>query len=263
MNMVNIALKIFSTLLIVLALAGCEQRVVLNTGLTENDANDIIAELSRYKISADKQIDKTGVTVLVDQDTIERSVQILNAAGLPHKARTNLGEVFQKSGIISSPLEERARYIFALSQEVESTLAQIDGVVVARVNVVLPERVAPGEPIQPASASVFIKYQPDLDPDSIEPQIRRLVSTSIPGLAGKDNSALSIVFVPAEVYKDHIEMVNLGPFQLTMNQYGTVKMLFLALLVILALIAIALVVKPKIQRRMSAKKGADVTPENA
>ncbi|STQ43553.1 Lipoprotein prgK precursor [Ewingella americana] len=143
MTMVKIALKIFSTLLIVLALAGCEQRVVLNTGLTENDANDIIAELSRYKISADKQIDKTGVTVLVDQDTIERSVQILNAAGLPHKARTNLGEVFQKSGIISSPLEERARYIFALSQEVESTLAQIDGVVVARVNVVLPERVAP------------------------------------------------------------------------------------------------------------------------
>ncbi|STQ43554.1 Uncharacterised protein [Ewingella americana] len=58
-------------------------------------------------------------------------------------------------------------------------------------------------------------------------------------------------------------MVNLGPFQLTMNQYGTVKMLFLALLVILALIAIALVVKPKIQRRMAAKKGADVTPENA
>jgi len=102
MTMVKIALKIFSTLLIVLALAGCEQRVVLNTGLTENDANDIIAELSRYKISADKQIDKTGVTVLVDQDTIERSVQILNAAGLPHKARTNLGEVFQKSGILSS-----------------------------------------------------------------------------------------------------------------------------------------------------------------
>jgi type III secretion protein J len=146
---------------------------------------------------------------------------------------------------------------------VESTLAQIDGVVVARVNVVLPERVAPGEPIQPASASVFIKYQPDLDPDSIEPQIRRLVSTSIPGLAGKDNSALSIVFVPAEVYKDHVEMVNLGPFQLTMNQFGTVKMLFLALLVILALVAVALVLKPKIQRRMAAKKGADVTPENA
>jgi len=260
--MVKTALKIFSTLLIALVLAGCEQRVVLNTGLTENDANDIIAELSKYKIVADKQIDKTGVTVMVDQETIERSVQILNAAGLPHKARTNLGEVFQKNGIISSPLEERARYIFALSQEVESTLAQIDGVIVARVNVVLPERVAPGEPIQPASASVFIKYQPDLDPDSIEPQIRRLVSTSIPGLAGKDNSALSIVFVPAEVYKDHVEMVNLGPFQLTMNQYGTVKMVFLLFVAFIVLMALVLVMKPKIQQRLAAKKNGVATTDN-
>ncbi len=255
MNMVNIALKIFSTLLIVLMLSGCGQQVILNTGLTENDANDIIAELSRYKIPAEKLIDKTGVTVLVEQDTIERAVQILNTAGLPHKARTNLGEVFQKSGIISSPLEERARYIYALSQEVESTLAQIDGVIVARVNVVLPERVAPGEPIQPASASVFIKYQPDLDPDSIEPQIRRLVSTSIPGLAGKESSALSVVFVPVGIYQDHIDMVNLGPFQLTMNQYGTVKMVFLTLLVTLILAASGLVAKSKIQRRLAAKKG--------
>ncbi|RWR00995.1 type III secretion protein [[Pantoea] beijingensis] len=253
--MVNIALKIFSTLLIVLMLSGCGQQVILNTGLTENDANDIIAELSRYKIPAEKLIDKTGVTVLVEQDTIERAVQILNTAGLPHKARTNLGEVFQKSGIISSPLEERARYIYALSQEVESTLAQIDGVIVARVNVVLPERVAPGEPIQPASASVFIKYQPDLDPDSIEPQIRRLVSTSIPGLAGKESSALSVVFVPVGIYQDHIDMVNLGPFQLTMNQYGTVKMVFLTLLVTLILAASGLVAKSKIQRRLAAKKG--------
>ncbi len=118
-------------------------------------------------------MDKTGVSVRVASENIERSVNILDAAGLPRKARTNLGEVFQKSGVISSPMEERARYIYALSQEVESTLAQIDGVVVARVHVVLPERIAPGEPVQPASASVFIKYHDTLDPDSIEPRIRR------------------------------------------------------------------------------------------
>ncbi len=164
-----------------LLLSGCGDDTVLNSNpRRENDANDIIAELNRYHIAASKQVDKTGVSVRVASENIERSVNILDAAGLPRKARTNLGEVFQKSGVISSPMEERARYIYALSQEVESTLAQIDGVVVARVHVVLPERIAPGEPVQPASASVFIKYHDTLDPDSIEPRIRRLVATSIP-----------------------------------------------------------------------------------
>lgn len=243
-----------------LLLAGCDKPVVLNSGLSENDANDIISELSKYKISAEKQIAKEGVTVTVNADTIERSVQILNATGLPHKSRTNLGEVFQKSGIISSPLEERARYIYALSQELESTLSQIDGVVVARVSVVLPERVAPGEPVQPASAAVFVKYTPDLDPDSIEPRIRRLVAASIPGLAGKSDNDLSIVFVPAEVYRDHIEMVTLGPFQLTVSEYATVKMLFIiALIVLLAGGAIwPLVPRVKKVLRKKGNTGLDV-----
>ncbi len=235
-------------------LTGCDKPVILNTNLSENDANDIISELSKYKIAADKQIDKEGVTVLVNKDTIERSVQILNAEGLPHKSRTSLGEVFQKSGIISSPLEERARYIYALSQELESTLSQIDGVVVARVSVVLPERVAPGEPVQPASASVFIKYTMALDPDSIEPRIRRLVAASIPGLSGKNENALSIVFVPAEVYRDHIEMVTLGPFQLTLPQYATVKIVFFIFLTLLTLgMAIGLLL-PRLKNRLAGKK---------
>ena len=101
------------------------------------------------------------------QPTIGRAVRTLEAAGLPRVARATLGDTFRKEGVISTPLEERARYIYALSQELETTLSNIDGVIVARVHVVLPERVAPGEPVQPASASVFIKHDPRLDPDNI------------------------------------------------------------------------------------------------
>lgn len=235
-------------------LFGCDKPVILNSGLSENDANDIISELSKYKIGAKKEISKEGVTVNVEADTIERSVQILNAAGLPHKSRTNLGEVFQKSGIISSPLEERARYIYALSQELESTLSQIDGIVTARVSVVLPERIAPGEPVQPASAAVFIKYTSNLDPDSYEPRIRRLVAASIPGLSGKNDKELSIVFVPAEVYRDHIEMVTLGPFQLTVSQYAAVKLLFLIALIIVVFAGITWSMLPKIRKMLRKKE---------
>lgn len=115
-------------------LTGCGDKTLLHSGLPENDANDVVAELSRFKIDAEKQVEKEGVSVSVSRSDIERAVNILSAAGLPRKARTNLGEVFQKSGVISSPLEERARYIYALSQEVEATLSQIDGVVVARAD---------------------------------------------------------------------------------------------------------------------------------
>ncbi|HDU5650196.1 TPA: type III secretion inner membrane ring lipoprotein SctJ [Klebsiella aerogenes] len=202
----------------IMLLTGCNDQIELNHGLSENDANEVSAELGRYHIQTEKRNDKQGITVLVDAPDLNRAVHILDAAGLPRPARTNLGEVFQKNGVISTPLEERARYIYALSQEVESTLSQIDGVIVARVHVVLPERVAPGEPVQPASAAVFIKYRPDLDPDVIEPRIRRMVASSLPGLAGRTDKDLAIVFVPAESYQDKPTMVSFGPWLVTQQR---------------------------------------------
>src|SRR5690606_20471048 len=96
---------------------------------------------------------------------------------------------------ISSPLEERARYIYALSQEISGTLSRIDGVVFARVHVVLPERGVAGEPGVQSTAAVFIKHQAGYDLDLLQPQIRRLVTNSIPGLSPE---RVSIVFVAAQ-----------------------------------------------------------------
>jgi len=230
-------------------LLGCDSEVTLNADLSESDANDIISELAHYDITADKQIDKTGVTLLVNQSDIDRSVRILNAAGLPHKARINLGEMFQKNGIISSPLEERARYIYALSQELESTLSQIDGVVLARVSVVLPERVAPGEPVQPASASVFIKYTSELDPDAIRPRVHQLIAASIPGLSGKPDDAISIVFFPAETYRDQIKMVSVGPIVMRATTFSTVKIFVLVVLILAILGSVGLMVFRQLKKR--------------
>ncbi|MFU9136274.1 type III secretion system inner membrane ring lipoprotein SctJ [Erwinia tasmaniensis] len=259
--MKTLLLKWLACLALVLLLAGCGDKTVLFSGLAENDANDIIAELNQHQIAAQKLIEKSGISVAVDAENIERSVKILDSAGLPRKARTNLGEVFQKSGVISSPMEERARYIYALSQEVESTLAQIDGVVVARVHVVLPERLAPGEPVQPASASVFIKYHNNLDPDSIEPRIRQMVATSIPGLAGKSDKDLAIVFVPAQTYEDRIEVVQMGPFQLSPASYSTVKWIF-SLLAIVVLAAVGLTLfRPGRKLRLGKAKNAAAAGE--
>jgi type III secretion protein J len=206
-----------------LLLAGCGQQTELFSGLSEQDANDVIASLAEQHIEADKHVAKTGIVVGVDSADINRAVRVLDAAGLPRRARTSLGEIFKKEGVISTPLEERARYIYALSQELEATLSQIDGVVVARVHVVLPERVAPGEPVQPASAAVFIKHTSALDPDSVRGRIQQMVASSIPGMAagtGPDSRKFSLVFVPAAEFQDTQQLVSFGPFLVDSQQLG-------------------------------------------
>ncbi|PPC77025.1 EscJ/YscJ/HrcJ family type III secretion inner membrane ring protein [Pokkaliibacter plantistimulans] len=241
-------------------LAGCQEQVELNRNLTEADANEVIAELASKHIEADKTITKEGVTVIVDAQDMARAVRILDAAGLPRKSRENMGEVFRKEGVISSPLEERARYIYALSQELESTLSQIDGVLVARVHVVLPERVAPGEPVQPASAAVFIKHRADLDPDVIRPRVERLVRSSIPGLTDKEDK-LAVVFVPAEEYHEQQRLVSFGPFLVPIEslRFWQWSLITGALFFLLILIALCLWLKPEWRNALLGRIGLGAT----
>ncbi|NWC93856.1 MULTISPECIES: type III secretion system inner membrane ring lipoprotein SctJ [unclassified Pseudomonas] len=207
---------------LVFMLNGCSDRVELHRQLSEQEANEVIAELADKHIRAQKVPAKDGVVVAVNAADIGRAVRTLEAAGLPRVARTTLGDTFRKEGVISTPLEERARYIYALSQELEATLSNIDGVIVARVHVVLPERIAPGEPVQPASASVFIKHDPRLDPDNIRARVRRMVASSIPGMTtAVDNpQKLTVIFVPATAYQEQQRLAYFGPFLVPADDIG-------------------------------------------
>jgi type III secretion protein J len=201
--------------LLLCALAACSKEVPLQTGLTDPDANEILSLLRQSGITATKSRDKTGVALSVRDTDLARASDLVRAAGLPKRNLALLGDIFKKDGMISTPLEERARYLHGLSQELEYTLSRIDRVVLARVHVVLPERVAPGEPVKPSSASVFIKYRPPLDEDLIVPRVRRLVMTSIPGLAQEvDERKLSVVLLPADAPEAAVEWEYWGPFQM-------------------------------------------------
>lgn len=197
----------------VLVLSACTQEVNLQTGLKDADANEIVTLLHRSGIDAQKVPMKDGITVKVKDTDIARATDAMQKAGLPRRRLENLGNVFKKEGMISTPMEERIRYIHGLSQELEFTLQQIDNVVTARVHVVLPERVAPGEPIMPSSAAVFVKHHMPFDEDVMLPRIRRLVASSIPGLSGdNENEKVSIVLTPALDAEKFIEWERVGPF---------------------------------------------------
>jgi type III secretion protein J len=233
-------------------LTACSQNIELQTSIAENDANEMISVLMKAGISASKKTSKEGATVMVKDSEISKAMAVLNANGLPRKQTTGLGEIFKKEGMISTPLEERARYIFGLSQELEKTLNQIDDVVTARVHVVLPERIAPGEPIMPSSASVFIKHKKTFDADAMTPRIRSLVSTSIPGLSDLPKEKISIVYVDVLEVKNSIEWTMVGPVKVDSTSVGTLQTILFILfaLVVLSMGFAALAVfKPREVRR--------------
>jgi len=183
-------------LLAVIALAGCSGRVELAGAVPEQEANQALTALLAAGIPGEKVPGKEGMVALrVPADQVARAFELLQAQGLPRQRFAGMGEIFRKEGLISSPLEERARYVYALSQELSGTLTQIDGVIAARVHVVLPERSVGGEETAPARAAVFVKHQPQAELDAVQPQIRRLVLNAIPGLTAE---RVSLVLLPGQ-----------------------------------------------------------------
>lgn len=176
----------------------CSNNTPLFNSLEQDEANEIYATLLEVGIPAQRENTKTGVTVIVPQSMSSEALKILQSKGLPRDKKSSMGEVFRKESMISSPLEERARYLYALSQELERTLMRMDGVISSRVHIVLPERSNPGEPLSPSSAAVFVKYDQRTSFPAYIPRIRELVFNSIPGLTGDAHSAISVAAVPAE-----------------------------------------------------------------
>jgi len=83
------------------------------------------------------------------------------------------------------------RYIYAISQELSQTLRNVDGVVSARVHVVIPANDPLSEKIRPSSAAVFIKHRPDVDLRLLAPAVKDMVAHSIEGLT-HDQVSLSL-----------------------------------------------------------------------
>lgn len=167
--------------LLALLLAGC-QKVELYSNLSEREGNEILAELLGHDIAATKTRAKEFVTVSVPRTEVARAIEILRRQGFPRERFSDLGQIFQKQGLISSPMEERVRYTYGLSQMLAETLTQIDGVLSARVLIVVPEAATFGQTQAPSSASVFVKYLPGLDIEESIPRIKTLVQHSIDGL---------------------------------------------------------------------------------
>ena len=164
--------------------AGCDKETTLHSGLEERQANLVMAALLDAGIGCHKSPGEEGTwNVSVDESKFAAAVNLLEKAGLPRRAHQGIGEVFKKTGMISSPSEERIRFMDALAQDIAKTISCIDGVVDARVHGVLPENDPFARNALPSSAAVAIRSRWDADLTDVIPSVKGLVKNAIEGLA--------------------------------------------------------------------------------
>jgi len=182
------------------AVPGCSN-VTLYSNLPEPEINEMMAVLQRQGIDSAKEPGTEGTwTMTVPGRSFAEAVRVINAMGYPRPKSQGISESFQKSGLVSSPTEERIRFMAALANELEETFMRIDGVVAARVHVVLPDNDPLNDRKQPAKASVLIKHLDNADISSRINDIKGIVTHSLEGL---QDSEVAVYFVatpqPSEV----------------------------------------------------------------
>jgi type III secretion protein J len=165
-------------------LYGCGNADLLSN-IGEDQANDVMSILQQANLPASKKpgLESTWTVAIDDGHNFSKAVELLRSQGFPKADYNNMGKIFQKTGMVSSPLEERARLMYAMAESISETLSKIPGVLTARVHVVLPENDPYAESNIVASAAVFISYRAEFSLDESVREIKYLVTNSIQGLS--------------------------------------------------------------------------------
>jgi type III secretion protein J len=181
------------------ALAGCGDEPLLHD-LGERQANEVLVALDEDGVEATKtrqEGTEAAWTVSVARRQVGQAHRVLAARQLPRARPQGLGEVFAQGGMVPTPVEERARWLHALSGELARSVEALDGVVEARVHLGLPAE----DPLRPGvrpdpRAAVLVKCRPAACASlrDLEPGLRSLVAGAADGLVPE---AVAVVIAEA------------------------------------------------------------------
>ena len=225
--------------LMALTLFACRRAVVHS--VTETEANEIISVLQKYGIVAEKKLDNPETntwTVEVPKQDTARAWTILQEHKLPRKPERRFRDIFGGNKLIVTPVEERALYIEALQGEIAHTLESVDGVIDARVHLVLPEQDLTGRPTGSAKASVMIEYQATSQGGApFQPkEVQELVSHAVNGLLPEQVAVIlkPVALAPVtRAAEQNYELVSIGPLVLEKGSVPVFKVVFGAILLVL------------------------------
>lgn len=174
----------------------CACSTDLHGGLSERDANAIVATLQRAGLNSEKKEQKGDVfLVTVTKRDFARAVELMTASGFPRPKYARIADLFQPSGFITTPFESHVRYLYGLSEELAHTISLFEGVLETRVHVVIENREESLSSQQaPGKASIYIKYDPNYDFSVLAPRIRKLVADSLDSVSYEN---IELVALPA------------------------------------------------------------------
>ena len=173
-------------------LTACQKN--LYQDLSEKQVNEMLAVLLKHGINADKNTQGKGkFSISVEENQLIQALEILQKNNLPRQNFQNLGEIFKGENIISSNSEENARLAFAISQELSETFSQIDGVLTARVHIVLEYIDQTTETHTKPSAAVFLRHTSESPVVNFIAKIKETTAKAVPNL---DFENISIMLVP-------------------------------------------------------------------
>jgi type III secretion protein J len=197
----NKAKQLLLQCILTLLLTGCGD-IELYSDLSEKEANEMLALLQKNSIEAKKIRTKKGlITLEVDNSEFASAMSIFKRYGYPRQNFGDMEALFEQNGMISTPSEERSRLIYGTSQEISKTLSTIDGVVSVRVHIAHPdeEQMTKNKAdfnsnlSSALSASVLIRYRPEIPINHLAPQIKLLTANAVKGL---DYKNVSVIFIP-------------------------------------------------------------------
>ncbi len=185
------------SLLLALFVVGCT--VSIQHGLSEKQANEILVLLAKNNITATKLADTSGRevkwTIQVDGSNNARAIRILQQHNLPFSQEKGFEGVYGSTGMIPTATEEKAKYLMALSGELQNTLRRVEGVLDARVHIVIPQdRIlkSKDDPKVYPKASVLIIKRPTSGPGITEKQVKDLLVGSLEELTSAN---VSVIFI--------------------------------------------------------------------
>ncbi|AKQ64352.1 Type III secretion bridge between inner and outermembrane lipoprotein [Myxococcus hansupus] len=145
-------------LLLCLGLTACRERI--QHGLDERQANELQSVLVERGLDARKVPEagkKPSWSIEVSDEQASDAVRILAELGLPRPQEEVGCDVFGGGGLVRTPVEESVCRVRVLERGLEKTLQSVEGVLLARVHLVVPPPPRVGQAPGPSKASAMLR----------------------------------------------------------------------------------------------------------
>lgn len=252
-------------------LVGCTDVAVLHD-LPESEANRVLSVLQQHGIPASKDLDnaeRNTWSVSVAKQDAGHVWPVLADYKLPRRGDRRFQDVFGQSKLVVTPLEEQALYVEALQGEIGHTLETVDGVIDARVHLVLPERDLAGRPMGRPKASVVLEYQTSSDGAAPleETQVRSIVAHAVNDLQPDQVSvvckAVSVEAAP-DGLTSGLDMVRVGSLIFERKTLARLKIAAVAMTLFIALLGgVLLWLGQQLQRMRTSQHEVAARPRPA